>query len=49
MSDENENNEYSSIDNTFPIDYFNEGVDIDLMDTIDLTDVIDTIDGDLNE
>ncbi len=49
MSDEKENNEYSSIDKAFPVDYFNEGVDIDLMDTIDLTDVINTIDGDLNE
>lgn len=49
MNDEKENNEADIINDEFPIDYFNEGIDINLTDTIDLTEIINMTYGDENE
>lgn len=49
MNSEIENTTGDSNNDELPIDYFNEGVDINLMDTIDLTDAISTIGDDLSE
>lgn len=49
MNEEKENNEFNTINVEFPVDYFNEGVDINLTDTIDLTEIINTTSEDKNE
>lgn len=49
MNDEKENKEINTINEEFPVDYFNEGIDINLTDTIDLTEIINTTFEEQNE
>lgn len=49
MKDKAENKESNTINVEFPVDYFNEGIDINLTDTIDLTELTNITDEGGNE
>lgn len=40
MNDNKENTEFNTISDEFPVDYFDESIDINLTDTIDLSELI---------
>lgn len=49
MNDKTENKESNTINVEFQVDYFNEGIDINLADTIDLTEIINSTNEEQNE
>ncbi len=49
MNEKAEKKESNTINIEFPVDYFNEGIDINLEDTIDLTEIINSTKEDQDE
>lgn len=49
MDDKTDNKDSNTISVEFPVDYFNEGIDINLADTIDLTEIINSTNEEQNE